>query len=373
MKTQWTLNISAIKRLIRNLIPLVIALMFCGCATTKRDWQDANRVGTIQAYQQFLLFHPDADQADQARSRLKQLQSEASWKTTRSYNTVSAYSAFLQKYPDSEHAAQARQRLQREQQRDDKAFAAAKTDSSGDAMKAYIWNFPNGAHISQAKKFVASAEAEKKEKKIVDDAMAGNFEAAYTLVNTATFANTTNYWAVARLYGRFHVVKITKSRLIPWRAAGCPGLTTISAVHAQHNDDAVHVHGMTGKGDVVLMDTSIHFVSATDNGTESSKVVPPAKFTILSGDLCGGSYSVFSTLNSYRVAVPICHVSSSTGLYQAELGQFIIPVGSEITIPDSPKFRVAILDIPIRSGKAFVRKRGIEVQPGAELMILDRK
>lgn len=97
-------------RLIEMLVIFGLLLVLVGCATAGRDWQQASRQDTVGAYQQFLQKYPNADQASQARLRLKLLQSEAAWKRAESANTVAAYNAFLSQYPNSTHAIDATQR-----------------------------------------------------------------------------------------------------------------------------------------------------------------------------------------------------------------------------------------------------------------------
>jgi hypothetical protein len=97
-------------RLITMPVIFGILLALIGCATAGSDWQQANRQDTVGAYEQFLQKHPNAEQANQARLRLKQLQSEAAWKGAESANTVAAYNAFLAQYPNSTHAVDATQR-----------------------------------------------------------------------------------------------------------------------------------------------------------------------------------------------------------------------------------------------------------------------
>ena len=55
------------------LLIVLMAFVFTSCATTNGDWEKAERLGTIKAYKTFLVEHPDADQADDARRRIEDI------------------------------------------------------------------------------------------------------------------------------------------------------------------------------------------------------------------------------------------------------------------------------------------------------------
>jgi len=66
---------SIVTSLIRPLTFFIVVVSLCG-ATTNRDWQEANRQGTVKAYEQFLKAHPAANQATQARQSVAELRAE---------------------------------------------------------------------------------------------------------------------------------------------------------------------------------------------------------------------------------------------------------------------------------------------------------
>ena len=61
------------------LFTIVVALALSSCATTKRDWEEANRHGTADAYARFLQNHPKAEQAPHARRLLEELRAAEDW------------------------------------------------------------------------------------------------------------------------------------------------------------------------------------------------------------------------------------------------------------------------------------------------------
>ncbi len=70
------------------------------------------------------------------------------WKAALEADTAYAYQLFLQDFPESFHNAQALDQLA---VLDEKAWQTAKTDGSESAIEAYVEQFPNGLHLTDAK------------------------------------------------------------------------------------------------------------------------------------------------------------------------------------------------------------------------------
>lgn len=127
-----------------------IALALCSCATTKQDWQEASRAGTIQAYEQFLQKHSDADQAGEARRRLALLRDDENWNKTKSVNTIAGYKEFLNQYPQSRHAKEAGAQL--EQLESDRDWIQTKTLAAIPAYDEFLKKHPQSKYASEAKR-----------------------------------------------------------------------------------------------------------------------------------------------------------------------------------------------------------------------------
>ena len=85
------------------------------------------------------------------------------WKAALEADTAYAYQLFLQDFPESFHKAQA---LYQRAGLDEKAWQTAKTNGSESAIEAYVEQFPNGLHLTDAKILqkefeLARAEAER--------------------------------------------------------------------------------------------------------------------------------------------------------------------------------------------------------------------
>src|ERR1051325_222428 len=115
-----------------NALAALASLALIGCGTTGRDWKEANRSGTIDAYEQFLRVHADAQEATQAKQRLDKLRAEAEWKEALAADSVTAYKNFVAKHPVSQHASQAKEKM--EQAQAERDWQTVKSD---DSLKAY--------------------------------------------------------------------------------------------------------------------------------------------------------------------------------------------------------------------------------------------
>lgn len=93
-----------------GLVMLGISFFIAGCATTTRDWEEASRQGSINAYETFLNTHPGAPQTAEAATRLEALRASRDWSTAEASNTISGYNTFLRDHPEGQHSATARQR-----------------------------------------------------------------------------------------------------------------------------------------------------------------------------------------------------------------------------------------------------------------------
>ncbi len=100
------------KQTMRCLITLGIVLTLFSCATTKKDWHEANRKGTVEAIGQFLQTHPESKQASKAKRLLEEMRAEEDWEKAKSMNTIGGYRDYLNKHLQSKQAGQASAQLE---------------------------------------------------------------------------------------------------------------------------------------------------------------------------------------------------------------------------------------------------------------------
>ncbi len=93
-------------------VSLCAALMLVACSGERRDWRSAEAADTLEAYDRFILRHPESERAEQARARLAQLAQEREWQRASTAHTPAAYRAFLAQHPNGKWAGEARIRLE---------------------------------------------------------------------------------------------------------------------------------------------------------------------------------------------------------------------------------------------------------------------
>lgn len=81
--------------------------LFVGCATVKGDWEKAQRLNTVEAYQRFLNKHPQSEFSNGAKRHIM----EEDWAKAQSLNAEKAYQQFLDKHPQSEFSSKAKHYL----------------------------------------------------------------------------------------------------------------------------------------------------------------------------------------------------------------------------------------------------------------------
>jgi outer membrane protein assembly factor BamD (BamD/ComL family) len=186
-------KMSHVKALV--LVGLVSVWSF-GCATVSGLWSEAQKVGTMEAYEAFLKQYPKSEYASQARNRLNELYETREWQRAKQEDTIAAYENFLARYAGGAYGGAANIRL--ETLRYDNAKAKDDLDLYADFLRRYpnsafknlvLWReevllfkraqsintiaayedflkrFPNGAYTNQARALTAKLnEAAAKEK-----------------------------------------------------------------------------------------------------------------------------------------------------------------------------------------------------------------
>lgn len=95
--------------------PIAAAAMLAllsACSRTQQDWRVAQQAGTPQAYTVFAERHRDSELAAVARQRAAQLTEEAAWQQATRVNSATAYQQYLARYPSGSWSQDARIRMQ---------------------------------------------------------------------------------------------------------------------------------------------------------------------------------------------------------------------------------------------------------------------
>src|SRR6201987_4241529 len=82
-------------------VALIVLLAACvaGCSREQQDWRSAEAADTRGAYGRFVEQPPDSELAVRERERLAQLDEERDWSEAGRVATVEAYRQFLARHP----------------------------------------------------------------------------------------------------------------------------------------------------------------------------------------------------------------------------------------------------------------------------------
>jgi len=124
------------------LIAILFLVIGIGCATTKSDWEKAQRLNTIEAYQEFLRKYPNSEFTSDAKKKMEILE----WEKAKQDDTIKAYQEFLRKYPNSEFTSDAKKKIEILE------WEKAKQDDTIEAYQEFLKKYPNSEFTSDAKK-----------------------------------------------------------------------------------------------------------------------------------------------------------------------------------------------------------------------------
>jgi hypothetical protein len=94
------------RHLLAALIAGLVSIAF-GCTTVNIDWEMANSIDTVDAYEEFLQKHPDSPYTEEAMKRVEPMRLKRAFED----GTTRALTAYLVRYPDSTHVHAVRARL----------------------------------------------------------------------------------------------------------------------------------------------------------------------------------------------------------------------------------------------------------------------
>lgn len=135
------------------LFGIVFSLALSGCATTERDWQEANRLATVRAYELFLQKHPQSNHTKQANAALDDLRFEQA----KASDSIVAYESYLKHHPDGSGAEGAQSRLHElraelaEEQQEKKAWDAVKSSGDVAAIDNFLKTYSDSGFATQAR------------------------------------------------------------------------------------------------------------------------------------------------------------------------------------------------------------------------------
>jgi len=125
-----------------SMLLIVSAVWLVGCATTKVDWKRAHKLGTLEAYQEFLQKYPASELANNAKREIEKLE----WQKTRQQGAQEPYYVFLRKYPKSEFADDAERELEKLN------WEEARQQGTQESFRLFLQRHPRGKFAGDAEK-----------------------------------------------------------------------------------------------------------------------------------------------------------------------------------------------------------------------------
>ncbi|TVL98616.1 MAG: hypothetical protein CV087_21050 [Candidatus Brocadia sp. WS118] len=130
------------------LILVCMSLLLLNCDRTQEDWEKAQNVNTVKAYEEFLQNHKDSEFTHEASKRIEKL----SWESVKMKDTKPDYLQFLGKYNDGDFAEEAYQRIEMIDWKD------AKRVNKIESYNTFIQENPNSIFGDSARKKIEGIE-----------------------------------------------------------------------------------------------------------------------------------------------------------------------------------------------------------------------
>ena len=127
---------------------LLLAVLFTGCASEKKHWENVKQINTTLAYENYLNKYPQSTYSDSARTCLEKL----SFKQAQHIDSIPAYKDFLIKYPQSIYADSAQILLEA------LCYRQAVVKNTVTAFQEFIKKCPLSKLVPQAKDKIRNIE-----------------------------------------------------------------------------------------------------------------------------------------------------------------------------------------------------------------------
>jgi tetratricopeptide (TPR) repeat protein len=116
----------------------------------KGDWQNATQLNTFEAYEEFLLRHPQGEFTKLAIQNIENLE----WGKAEMLNTIFAYQEFLKRHRQGEFANEAKTRIE------ELEWEVIKENESIETYEEFLRKYPNSKFRQQASKNLEELEWE---------------------------------------------------------------------------------------------------------------------------------------------------------------------------------------------------------------------
>lgn len=121
------------------------------CFPQKGKWKKAQKINTIESYQEFLNNYPGSEFYDEAKNKLI----ESEFRKAESINSIDGYTEYLGKYENSPYTEQAENKLM------ELEFGKAERINTIKSYNRYLEKYPAGELAENARKSIESLEFER--------------------------------------------------------------------------------------------------------------------------------------------------------------------------------------------------------------------
>ncbi|MFQ5751839.1 MAG: tol-pal system YbgF family protein [bacterium] len=126
---------------------LIIATSFMlSCDSTKSDWDKAQELNTIEAYEEFIARHPESEYDSVATVKLEELH----WQKISSGNELKTFEDFIRQFPQGKNISEATTKYE------ELVWGKAMKEGSLGSYEKYLIRFPNPTFSSRFKTKVSS-------------------------------------------------------------------------------------------------------------------------------------------------------------------------------------------------------------------------
>ena len=128
-------------RSLSTLLFFILAMIY-GCVNEKSVWQKAQKINTIEGYQQFIVEYPNGENIDNAKAAI--------WQITQSHNTIECYQKFIADYPNSKNIENAKSAI----------WQKTQDLNTTEDYQRFISQYPNSENRLNAKAAIDSLKKE---------------------------------------------------------------------------------------------------------------------------------------------------------------------------------------------------------------------
>lgn len=316
------------------------------------DQKTGDSGGTI-VFQAVELDHPE---------RLRDALEAAAFSDAQHANTREGWEKFLADHPKGPHADAARRQLEAKEDAD---FALARKTNTEKGWKSFLAAYSKGPKVNAARKELDDLEAESSFQQIIK---ASSYNLLANFVER--YPHNRHLGQVEQRMRQFHSFRTRSPILITFKRLGWHEPMSRAKAEKKFKATAAgspfHFEGtIAGQGGVLIIGTSLLFVSPDDATSGSGKHLTPVKGDLDPIGILGDGLVIPATTNFSQLRMgDVFQIHIHTG--EVAVGSNGLSISYAIAIGST--FHVKSLfwnQTEVRDGTVRVTRKGLELEPGA--------